>query len=100
MRFEFEVGDLVECIVQRRPSNLSMHEARRAYLQPPDTIPAVVIGKDDEVFDGVALGAAAVCVSWLGVAALVALVDRVVGAAVRSVLQLLLGRVRLVFVTH
>jgi len=54
LRFEFEVGDLVECIVQRSTSNLSMHEARRAYLQPPDTIPAVIIGKSDEVFDGVA----------------------------------------------
>jgi len=54
LRFEFEVGDLVECIVQRNTSNLSMHEARMAYLQPPETIPAVIIGKSDEVFDGVA----------------------------------------------
>lgn len=55
MRFEFEIGDLVECIVPRNTEkNLSMHEARMAYLSGPDTIPAVVIGKSDEVFDGVA----------------------------------------------
>ena len=54
MRFEFEIGDLVECIIERNTSHLSMHEARRAYLRPPNTMPAIVIGKDDEVFDGVA----------------------------------------------
>ena len=54
MRFEFEIGDLVECIIQRNTKNLSMHEARMEYLSPPNTIPAVVIGKDDEVFDGIA----------------------------------------------
>ena len=54
MRFKFEVGDLVECIIERNTSNLSMHEARRAQLNPTETIPAVVIGKSDEVFDGVA----------------------------------------------
>ena len=54
MRFKFEVGDLVECIIERNTSHLSMHEARRAHLRPPNTILAVIIEKSDEVFDGVA----------------------------------------------
>jgi len=47
LRFEFKVGDLVECIVQRNTSHLSMHEARMEYLSPPDTILAVVINKTE-----------------------------------------------------
>lgn len=54
MRFEFEVGDLVECIVQRNTSPISMYEARREYLSPPETIPAIVIEKSDEAFDSAA----------------------------------------------
>ena len=52
MRFEFEVGDLVECIIERNTSHLSMHEARRVYLRPPDTMLAVVISKNYGAFDG------------------------------------------------
>ena len=52
MRFEFEVGDLVEGIVHRNTTHLSMHEARMEYLNPPDTILAVVINKTDGAFDG------------------------------------------------
>ena len=52
--FEFEVGDLVECLIQSHTSPISMHEARMEYLSPPETIPAIVIEKNDEVFDGIA----------------------------------------------
>lgn len=45
LRFEFDIGDLVECVIERNTSNLSMHEARVAHLGPPHTIPGVVISK-------------------------------------------------------
>ena len=54
MRFEFNVGDLVECLIQRHTSPISMYEAQMEYLSQPETIPAIVIEKNDEVFDGVA----------------------------------------------
>ena len=47
MRFEFKIGDLVECIIRDNTKNLSMHETRMAHLSIPDTIPAVVIGKKE-----------------------------------------------------
>jgi hypothetical protein len=44
LRFEFEVGDLVEIIARQQSKNLSMHEARRAQLTI-ETLTAVVIQK-------------------------------------------------------